>query len=90
VKTIIANGKAPIAESKDPGRNELARWIDPPRVWEDVSGGIHFVIPEILKLVDMPATPENIEVAMQITRATVGRAAAEAGSKVVERHSQED
>jgi len=73
---------------KDPRRNEFARWIDEPRIWEDASGHPHFDIPEILKMVDLPATEENIQLAMGIMhRMAAGQAAAH---RLIERHSKED
>ena len=51
---------------KDPRRNQLKRWIDHPRIWEDQAGNFHFCLPAILAMVDMPDTPENRAVAQQI------------------------
>lgn len=43
---------------KSPGRNQMAKRIAP-GIWEDVDGHVHFSIPELLQLVDLPDTPEN-------------------------------
>lgn len=40
-------------------RNQLRRRIAP-GIWEDRAGHIHWSIPELLKMVDLPETPENM------------------------------
>lgn len=42
------------------GRNKLGRRITT-GIWEDANGHIHFSIPDLLALFDLPNTPENQE-----------------------------
>jgi hypothetical protein len=39
-------------------RNQMKRRIAP-GIWEDMEGGIHWSIPELLAMVGLPNTPEN-------------------------------
>lgn len=41
-----------------PNCNKL-KYYHGPGIWEDLDGGIHFAIPELLAMVGMPDTPEN-------------------------------
>lgn len=40
------------------GRNKLGKRLGP-GIWEDADGHIHWSIPELLAMVDLPDTPEN-------------------------------
>ena len=92
-KNLAVGPSGPFAASmpatplaKDPRRNQFVRWIDEPRIWEDAAGGAHFVVPELLKIVGMPDTPENRLVVIGIATKALKRA----GARHIVRHSQEE
>lgn len=71
---------------QDPRRNQFACWIDEPRVWEDTAGNAHFNVPELLRMVDMPDTPENRRVVISIATEALEKV----GASFVVRHGATD
>jgi len=56
---------------KSAGRDILKKRIAP-GIWEDGDGNIHWSVPELLRMVALPDTPENREAVMAIVRQAVG------------------
>lgn len=69
------------------GRNQKKRDIDV-GLWEDMDGNAHIDVPALLAMVDMPHTPENIEVVMQIAEKALRKKCPDA--KVIRRLTPED
>lgn len=59
-------------------RNQMKRRIAP-GIWEDKDGDIHWSIPELLALVDLPDTAENRQIVTEMLRNMLRKA----GSPVI-------
>jgi len=77
----------PSNPAQNPHRNNFKRQIAP-GIWEDTAGGIHYNVPELLALFDLPDTPEDRARAMASIKDTLSKQVP--WTKIIERHSPED
>jgi len=70
-----------------PGRNKLGERLAP-GIWTDANGDLHFSLPELLALFDLPDTPENRAIATENIKAMMLKENPDV--EIVERESPQD
>lgn len=70
-----------------PNRNQLKRYYGP-GVWEDMDGGLHFSLPDILAHLKLPDTPENRAQFTEVLREMMAKVNPQA--KIIERETEND
>jgi ribosomal protein L37E len=74
---------------KDTRRNKFKCWLDKPIIWLDQAERPHLSIPALLKWADIPDTPQNRQVAIELGLAVMESAGVDMG-RVIVRQSEDE